>query len=287
MARERQAANARPKLLTAITSLIIAIVLLRAVEGEHRPWRTLGRRTSWRRSSRLSGALRNIGEGIALIAIRIEDCSMRATSNEGVTTSAAVVGVATVLMWILIIAVGHEHAVEYVFIWRCWSWARRRSRRSTRQTGAIEDVVEYVALIELFVKVQAGRALEFVCDSRYALVVNMRTGVDWIHVRAVQFTNAVEGWFFGSAHSRSGPLGTRWYGFAGAGENVHPRVAQVAIGVVIQIGGAFLFEAFHIGADVIEFGALVLRVDVVAVFATQAVEINSWEDRRWTRSCLW
>jgi len=287
MARERQAANARPKLLTAIASLIIAVVLLRAIEGEHRSRRTLGRRTSWRRSSRLSGTLRNIGEGIALIAIRIEDCSMRAKSNKGVTTGAAVVGVAAVFMRILIIAVGHEHAVEYFFIWRCWSWARRRSRRSTRQTGAIEDVVEYVALIELFVKVQAGWALEFVRDSRYALVVNMRTGVDWIHVRAVQFTSAVEGWFFGSAHSRSGPFGTRWYGFAGAGENVHPRVAQVAIGVVIQIGGAFLFEAFHVGADVIEFGALVLRVDVVAVFATQAIEINSWENRRWARSCLW
>jgi hypothetical protein len=141
-------------------------------------------------------------------------------------------------------------------------------------------------LIELSVEVQAGLTLEFVCDSRHALVVDMRTGVDWILVRAVQFAIAVESWFFGSAHSRSGPLGTRWYGFAGTGENVHPRIAQVAIGVVIQIGGALLLEALHISADVIELRALVLRVDVVAVFAVQAVEVNSWEDRRWARCCL-
>jgi len=127
MARERQAANARPKLLTAIASLIIAIVSFRAIEGKHRPWRTLGRLTRWRRCSRLSGALRNIGEGVALIAIRIEDCSMRATANNGVTTGAGVVAVAAVLTRIRIIAVVQERAVEFMFIWRSWSWTRRRS----------------------------------------------------------------------------------------------------------------------------------------------------------------
>jgi hypothetical protein len=69
-------------------------------------------------------------------------------------------------------------------------------------------------------------------------------------------------------------------------ENVDPGVAQVAICIVEQFGGAVLTESFHIGADVVKLRALFVWIDVVAVFHVSAVERNVWEDRWWARCCF-
>src|SRR4051794_3268234 len=79
---------------------------------------TRSRRLLRRRSDRccyprLSSTSWNVGEIVAKVPVGIEKGGVRTISSEPEASGATEISAAAVLLWIRIIAVGHEHAVEY------------------------------------------------------------------------------------------------------------------------------------------------------------------------------
>jgi len=115
----------------------------------------------------------------------------------------------------------------------------------------------------------------------------MRTSVDWILIRAVEFRRAIQSRFRSGATGRRGggrSIGRRCV--AGADEDVRPRVAQIAIGIVIQTGRTILLKRFHVGANVEKLRTPAFRIHIIAVLQMQAIEIDGRENRRRASCCL-